>query len=356
MIGHSQQLNSDSVFRANVADEHRENDPLRRFTPTPYTTSLPVMGRSVRLETNSPRILEHLVALFSQYPGCPKGQSNFRWRIVSQSDVDASPPWPKRSVFSAEGLRFAEFGQRNFLAVDIEARQAIAFISEGLVMDEPGFTSPFIDTLFYMTAGALGLVPFAAACVAQGTNGLVVLGSPNQGKTTASYLAAQDGLTYYADQALFLEVGSSGLQAWGDFVPAAFRPETLQFLPELAPLTRRFSYCDFNFYYLSKHKPTSQTNSVVPVCCVVLERGTVSAPQLAPLAGTNLSRWLSESIAFKDDSRFDENRLKILNALGKIPAYHLAYGSDPATVAPYFRQLLRTHDAQEPNQSGGEDC
>lgn len=43
-----------------------------------------------------------------------------------------------------------------------------------------------------------------------------MLGHPNQGKTTASYLAAQGGLTYYADQAVFLEIGSSGLQAWGD--------------------------------------------------------------------------------------------------------------------------------------------
>lgn len=256
---------------AHVSEESQE-DPLRRFTPTPYTAALPIMNRTVRLETNSLRVLRHFVELFSRYPGSPDGQPTFTWRIVCQSDVHLSPLWPKRSVFSDCGLRFAEFGQRNFLAVDIEARLAVAFISEELVKDEPGFTSPFIDTLFYMTAGSLGLVPFAAACVALGTKALLVLGQPNQGKTTASYLAAQGGLTYYADQAVFLELGSSGLQAWGDFVPVAFRPETLQFLPELAPLTRRFSYCDFTFHYLSKNElDLGQTNLVTPICCIVLE-------------------------------------------------------------------------------------
>jgi len=338
----------DAAVNSSELSGEPQEDPLRRFTPTPCTAALPVMGRTVRLETNSLRVLRQCVELFSRYPGSPKGQPSFTWRIVSQSDVHMSSPWPKRSVFSDCGLRFAEFGQRNFLAVDIQARLAIAFLSEGLVEDEPGFTSPFIDTLFYMTASSLGLVPFAAACVALGTKGLLVLGHPNQGKTTASYLAAQGGLTYYADQAVFLEIGSSGLQAWGDFVPAAFRPETLHFLPELASLTRPFSYCDFNFYYLSKPKLDSeQTNVVAPICCVVLERECASVPRLVPLAEADLSTWLAASIAFKDDGQFDEQRLRILEALARLPAYHLAYGSDPATAAPFFHRLLTAHDGRD---------
>jgi len=338
----------DAAVNSSELSGEPQEDPLRRFTPTPCTAALPVMGRTVRLETNSLRVLRQCVELFSRYPGSPKGQPSFTWRIVSQSDVHMSSPWPKRSVFSGCGLRFAEFGQRNFLAVDIQARLAIAFLSEGLVEDEPGFTSPFIDTLFYMTASSLGLVPFAAACVALGTRGLLVLGHPNQGKTTASYLAAQGGLTYYADQAVFLEIGSGGLQAWGDFVPAAFRPETLHFLPELAPLTQQFSYCDFNFYYLSKAKlDAEQTNVVSPICCVVLKRECASVPQLVPLAKSDLSTWLSASIAFKDDGQFDEQRLRILAALARLPAYHLAYGSDPATAAPFFHRLLTAHDGRD---------
>lgn len=329
----------------NARAKQDRNDPMRRFIPTPYSAYLPVMGRTIQLETNSSKILRHVVELFARYPGAPSRDPAFHWRIVVESDVQVCPPWPRRSAFSDDGLRFAEFGQRNFVAVDIELREAIAFVSEGLAEDVLGFTSPFVDTLFYMTAGSLGLFPLASACVSLGTKGLLILGSANQGKTTASYLAAKDGLTYYSDQAVFLEMGSSGLHAWSDFVPPAFRPETLHFLPELVALTRRFSYCDFNFYYFTKQKPgPAQVDVVTPVCSVVLERACDSVARLVPLGQDERARLMSESVAFKDDGRFEEHRRTILGALVQLPAYRLSYGSNPAIAAPYFQRLLTAHD------------
>jgi hypothetical protein len=56
-----------------------------------------------------------------------------------------------------------------------------------------------------------------------------------------------------------------------------------------------------------------------------------------PLAEADLSRSLAETIAFKEDDRFKKQRVKILEALVQLPAYHLAYGSDPAIAAPFFR-------------------
>jgi hypothetical protein len=330
------------------------NDPMRRFVPTPYSADLPVMRSTVRLETNSSKLLEHMIELFTRYPGEPTARPQFVWRIVVDADVRCGPPWPRRSTFSDGGLRFAQFGERNFLAVDIDAREAIAFVAEGLLEDAPGFTSPFIDTLFYMTAGSLGLVPFAAACVSSGMKGLLVLGPPNQGKTTASYLAVRGGLTYHADQSVFLEVADHELRAWGDFVPIAFRPETLQFLPELSSRTLPFSYCDFNFYYMAKDKPDSeQLGFVIPSCCVVLERESSTVPRLSRIAKTELSTVLSKYIAFKDDDRFEEQRLAVLAALGQLPAYHLAYDSDPANATPYLRYLLNGHDPQGSSRSDG---
>ena len=320
-------------------------DPMRRCVPLPHSALLPAMGSLVRLETNSSRLLRHMVELFAQYEEELSGSPSFHWRIVVDSDLEFRPPWPRRSTFSDDGLRFAHFGQRNFIAVDLEAREAVAFVAEGLLDDAAGFTSPFIDTLFYMTAGSLGLVPIAAACVSSGTKGLLVMGAPNQGKTTASYLATQGELTFHADQSVFLNMASGKLRAWGDFVPIAFRPETLQFLPELAPRTRRFSYCDFNFFYMDKHKRDSTLPGfVAPVCCVVLERDAGAVPRLVRLATSEFSSSISEYVAFKDDDRFEEQQLKILATLAQVPAYRLIYGSDPATAAPFLAHLLTRHN------------
>ena len=330
------------------------NDPMCRFVTCPHVAYLPAAGRTVRLETNSLTLLEHMVKLFACYSTTPHKSPEFLWRLVVEPNSRCKPPWPRRSTFSDEGTRFAQFGQRNFLAVDLDAREAIGFVSEGLFEDAHGFTSPFVDTLFYMTVGVLGLVPFTAACVLSGLNALLVLGAPNHGKTTASYVATRNGLTLYSDQSVFLEIVNNELRAWADFVPIAFRPETLHHLPELKSQTRPFSYCDFRFYYMPKDlMRSSQLGHPTPSCCVVLERGKSSVPRLQALAASELCRCLCEHIAFKDDRRFDKQQQQVVAALARLPAYRLAYDSDPATAAPFFQALLSKHGATNPSKTEG---
>jgi hypothetical protein len=331
-----------TVFE-DIPEASQRPDPLRRLTPTPYTGGLPVMGHAVKLETNDLRILERAAEVFAPYPGSLDGHVDFLWRIVIQSHPQITPPWPKRSAFSGEGLRFAEFGQRNFLAVDLESREGIAFLAEGLADDELGLTCPFLENMFLMSVGSLGLTSLRAACVALGEKGLLVFGPPNSGKTTASYLATKLGLEFHADEGVFLELETGNLLAWGGFWPVAFRPETLQYLPELQGCTRAFSYLDFTFHYLEKSQfQAPEARPVTPVCCVFLERNTVSVPHVSPLSSIELSRRLAEDLLFKDDDRFDQQHAAVLSALEKLPAYHLAYGDDPATAAEVFPTLFKT--------------
>jgi hypothetical protein len=329
-----------TVFE-DIREASQRPDPLRRLTPTPYTAGLPVMGHTVKLETNDLRILERAVEVFAPYPGSLDGGVDFLWRIVIQSHPQMTPPWPKRSAFSGEGLRFVEFGQRNFLAVDLDAREGIGFLAEGLAKDRLGLICPFLENMFLMSVGSLGLTSLRAACVALGEKGLLVFGPPNSGKTTASYLATKLGLQFHADEGVFLELETGNLLAWGGFWPVAFRPETLRFLPELQGCSRAFSYLDFTFYYVEQSQfQALEARRVTPVCSVFLERNTVSVPRLSPLSSIELSRRLAEDLLFKDDDRFAQQRAAVLSALERLPAYHLAYGDDPATAARVFPSLL----------------
>jgi hypothetical protein len=321
--------------------EFERQDYLRRFTSTPYATVLPVMGRTVRLESNSQKILAHAEKLFARYPGSQHGQPQFLWRIACQPDVEMRPPWPRRSAFSDHGLRYAEFGQRNFLAVDLEAREAIAFLDEGLAEDELGFTSPFLDNLFCMTAGSLGLISLRANCVSLGNNGLLVFGPHNSGKTTASYIATKLGLGFYADEGVFGEIEEDAIRVWGGFWPAAFRPDALQFFPELRKSARPFSYCHFTFHHLEKHHfQATQVRSVIPVGCVFLERRAGARLTLSQIPRAELPGRIAENVLFKDDDRFAKERATAFRLLESLPAYQLLYDGDPSVVAHFLQKLL----------------
>ena len=169
----------------------------------------------------------------------------------------------------------------------------------------------------------------------------MVLGPPNSGKTTSSYIAARLGLEFLADQAVFLELVAGKLLAWGDFLPAAFRLQALQFLPELKALTRPFRYRDLTFFYLEKKGfQSAQAHPVIPVACVFLEMHRGQVPHLAPLSRVEFRRRLTESQPFKDDQRFEGQRTTVLRGLGELPAYRLAHSGDPGAAAALYRSVL----------------
>jgi hypothetical protein len=331
-----------TATRSQLPAENRRKDLLCRYTPTPHGVDLLVTSKTVRLESNSPTVIESALGFFARHQGQSPGHPEFLWRIVSQEDHEMDEAGVALSAFSDRGLRFANIGHRSFLAVDLEAREGIGFVADRLVEREPKLNCrSLFDTLFCMTAASLGIVPLSAACVGMGERGLLIFGPPNSGKTTASYLAAKLGLEFHADQAVFLEMEGGRLRVWGDFLPAIFRPESLQFLPELRTSTRRFSYPELTVHYLPKRPfQADKAHPVAPVCCVFLERDGATFPSLSRITRVDLSRRLAESTLFKDYDAFAQSGGMVFSALEKLPAYHLSYGSDPASVATLAVEML----------------
>jgi energy-coupling factor transporter ATP-binding protein EcfA2 len=345
-------VNRKSHNRVNVesatGSESPRRDPLRRFTATPRVANLQIMGRTVRLETNSSLVLDHALCVFRRYKENSAGIPHFRWRIVSEADSLFGPIWPEFNAFSDANLRFVNLGQRGFVAIDLKSREAIGFLPESLALDALGFASIFLAIFFYLTAMSMNLVPITAACVALADNGLLLFGPPNSGKTTSSYLARRQGLEFHADHATFLEVASGRLRAWGDFWPAAFRPEAAQYLPELHTLTRKLSHRDTHFLCLDKDPSDSaQARSVIPAVCLFLERGAAQAPKLVPIPSSELKIRLEHAIPFIEDSGSESTRHAVFAALRELPAYRLLYGKEPSVATRFYHSVLNTHHLVE---------
>jgi len=77
---------------------------------------------------------------------------------------------------------------------------------------------------------------------------------------------------------------------------------------------------------------------------VFLNRESTRQTRLAPIVPAKLLDRFAENLLFKDDGCFQQQTSTILRALGKLPAYDLAYGSDPAMAAHCVRQMMMDHE------------
>jgi hypothetical protein len=333
-------IKAESGRLGDAARPESRQDLLRRFTATPHVANVRVMDRTIRVESSRPQIVEKAREFFVRHEGPPAATPDFVWRIVGEANCRSGAIDIQLAAFSDPGIRYGNMGQRSFLAVDIEARKAVAFVDERAVESEPEFNCrSLFDTLFCMCAGSLGLMSLSAACVGGGPKGVLVFGSPNSGKTTTSYLAARQGLEFHSDQVAFVEMPEGKVRVWGDLLPAIFRPESLQFLPELRSSAREFSYPDLRVHYLSKRAfQAVRAHPVGPVCCVFLDRQSGES-RMAPVSPADFKRRVTENVLFLEDQRFDSQSAAVLQALSALPAYELTY-RDPEMAATLLCDLL----------------
>jgi hypothetical protein len=307
------------------------------------------MGKHIRIETDSPTVLKNLADAFSLLEPSASGSAEFLWRIVCEQREETVNLWPPMTAFCDHSLRYISLGQRSFIAVDLQAREAVGILPESLAADPIGFLSVFLSSLMYLTSPALGLTPISAACVARGDKGLLLFGPPNSGKTTSSYWARKHlGLEFHADQAVFLELDSGKIRAWGEFWPAAFRPETAAYLPELSALARTFHYRDRSFLCIDKCASfKGDAGSVIPAACIFLERSSQATPRLIPIPDKESTKRFDLTAPFKDDAGSRESRDTVFRLLQRLPSYRLLYGDDPYMAATLFNSVLSPHKLAE---------
>jgi hypothetical protein len=333
---------SDSAPRA-FASSATRSALLRRFAATPFRADLRVMQRTLRMESDSEEMLALAMKFFARHQHGESGQREFNWRIVVESESRLESTAVQVSAFSSGRLRYVNLGQRSFLALDLEKREAKAFLDPSFLESEARFKHrPPLDILFSLSSASLGLAALSGGCVGNQGRGVLVFGPPNSGKTTASYLAATRQLEFHSDQLVFLDLRSPSLIIWGDLFPAVFRPGTLAYLPELRASCRHSTYGHCSYYYLDKSPMQPlRAQPVAPVCSLFLDRNGRGRPHLSQVCSTDAMNRLQDCMLFSEDAKFEPQIRMGLAALAKQPAYTLTYDSDPRIAADAIERMPR---------------
>lgn len=185
-------------------------DLLKRFSPTPLGADLCVMGRAVRLETNSSVILQRGRRALGAYTPPPVGRRDLLWRLVGEvSEPPTRAPSPA-TVIADRGLLFVNFGQEGFIAVDREQREGVGFLSE----DCEDFLFPAVFSA--VTATALGFAVIQSPCLTYNAQAVLILGPREAADFVLRGLERCPGVSVHARWASFVAAEESGLLVWGE--------------------------------------------------------------------------------------------------------------------------------------------
>jgi hypothetical protein len=113
-------------------------DPIKRFTPTPFTGTVELNADAkIHIETNSETLGEQLRSILPLLDGCVAYRGEFVLRVVVESeDHLASDSHLSSLEFNHDGLAYSLAGRRTFLAWDRQNRRGVGFVAPN-VIDDP---------------------------------------------------------------------------------------------------------------------------------------------------------------------------------------------------------------------------
>jgi hypothetical protein len=219
----------------------RPDDPLYRSAPLAHLVELPVLGMRVRYETNSETVMKAVERTFGGWRSLtvhPElvSATTVRIRLFvhdgdGQSHDDTSliyrMPDPNRLLIA---------GPTCCGVVEVDRRQAYAFVTPALVCDETQFQYGVLEAMTFSSLTGAERYPFHAATVERDGVGILLVGPSGSGKSTLAYAASRNGFRIIGEEVAYVQ-HEPQFRVWG--VPGRVRldPNATAHFPELQGMT-----------------------------------------------------------------------------------------------------------------------
>ncbi len=125
-------------------------DLIKRFTPTPLTTTLSMDGMTLRVASNDQLVLDRLQLSCDAIEDDCLDAPISEWRIVVDEEDGTRDHDSTLQGFAHDGLSFIRLARGSFLAGDRRANLGISFIEKSLILDDQHFRQTFLPAFLLM--------------------------------------------------------------------------------------------------------------------------------------------------------------------------------------------------------------
>ncbi|HZY63805.1 MAG TPA: aldolase [Edaphobacter sp.] len=190
-------------------------------------------GFPVEVKTNSENVLGILEEVWGYFTPQYETKPVCSEIHVVEAGDDECPVAPLYRIMPPYLMSVAD--GNNYSIVDFERGTASVSISDA-ALRRKAYASYFLLSAPVSCIATRYATPVHAACVALDGHGVLLCGDSGAGKSTLSYACARKGWTYVSDDASFLVNGESSRMVAGNCHQVRFRPEAVQFFPEIEGL------------------------------------------------------------------------------------------------------------------------
>lgn len=213
---------------------------MSQFDPLGYGEPLPLTGRyypagfPLLLRTNSDDILAGAQHDWGEF--CPLFETPpLDLRVVVQGEAGELPRRAAEGPSCRAQGHLLTFvvGADNFAVCDLERSFCFACLTPAVARDHLYTSFHFLDAMAYNCLAHRYVTPIHAACVASQGRGILLAGESGAGKSSLAWACARAGLTFVADDSVWLVRHGDVPSLIGKPQRMRFRPETVEILPEL---------------------------------------------------------------------------------------------------------------------------
>ena len=319
----------------NSSDVH-SRDFLHKHAETPLCEEYVAAGAQCSLRTNAESIREAARQTFLRIEGEAETKPEFTLRLWSDDRDAAQAPWPKPYLRGLDHLVYMGLDLKSSVLIDLASRRAIGRVSAAMAADIRYWRTTIFPMLMSVMAGSVGLVELHASCVADGSDGLLLIGPGRSGKSTVAKAMSDLGFRVLSDDRVFCSIGGGRVQAYGLPRPIKLRQDAGKWFEELRGAEPRHLQ---NGEHVFHFDDGLQPRPCRPKAIVCLERAG---------DGCRASRLEREEIKERIESDLLAETLevmvrqeKVIERLLDLPGWHLQYGARPEVVAEFVATMLR---------------